>query len=274
MLSEPVTPPATTQRIALTLEYDGSAFSGWQRQLSPAVATIQQEVEAALSKVANHPVTVICAGRTDAGVHATCQVIHFDCKIDRGEKAWVMGGNSLLPRSIRLLSATPVGDDFHARFSALSRRYLYMIYQRKIAPAILYKRATHVATSLDVEAMQTAAQHLLGERDFSSFRAAGCQSNSAWRNVIRADVSRRGTFVMLDIQANAFLQHMVRNIVGALLEVGTGRQSPDWIADLLGIRDRTRGAVTAPSDGLYLVQVEYPEQFPLPAGAARPGFLE
>lgn len=272
-MSEPESSSPESQRIALTVEYDGGAFSGWQRQLSPAVATIQHEVEAALSKIANHPVTVICAGRTDAGVHATCQVIHFECAIDRGEKAWVMGGNSLLPRTVRILTATAVPSDFHARFSAQSRRYLYLIYQRAIAPAIMYKRVTHVPALLDVDAMHAAAQSLLGEQDFTSFRAAGCQSKSSWRNVMRAEVTRRGAFVILDIQANAFLQHMVRNIVGALLEIGHGRQNPTWIGELLAQRDRTLGAVTAPPDGLYLVQVGYPERFDLPAGAARPGFL-
>ncbi len=273
-MSEPESASAAPHRIALTLEYDGGAFNGWQRQLAPAVSTIQQEVESALSRIADHPVSVICAGRTDAGVHATCQVIHFDSAIDRGEKAWVMGANSLLPRTVRILSATAVQPDFHARFSAQSRRYLYLIYQRQIASAIMHKRVTHVPQLLDVEAMNTAAQSLLGEQDFTSFRAAGCQSKSSFRNVMRAEVSRRGAFVIFDIQANAFLQHMVRNIVGALLEVGGGRQDSTWIAQLLAQRDRTLAAITAPPDGLYLVQVGYPEHYDIPAGAVRPGFLE
>lgn len=270
----PDSPLLNTERIALSLEYDGAIFSGWQKQLSPMLATIQLEVETALSKIANHPVTVTCAGRTDAGVHATCQVIHFDAQVDRGEKAWVVGSNSLLVKSIRVLTASRVSGDFHARFSALSRRYLYVILQRKIAPAILYKRVTHVAQELDVAAMHTTAQALLGEQDFSSFRAAGCQSKTSARNVMRADVYRQGAFVILDIQANAFLQHMVRNIVGALLEVGQGQRPQNWIADLLARRDRTEAGATAHPDGLYLVDVGYPDKFKLPVRLSLPSFLE
>lgn len=266
--------PAHTQRIALSVEYDGAAFSGWQKQLSPMLATIQQEVEAALSKIADHSVAVTCAGRTDAGVHATCQVIHFDSQNDRDEKAWVTGSNSLLVKSVRVLTATRVSEEFHARFSATSRRYFYVILQRKIAPAILYKRVTHIAEELDVEAMHAAAQSLLGEQDFTSFRAAGCQSKSSHRLVTRATVYRQGAFVILDIQANAFLQHMVRNIAGSLLAVGRGERPVNWVGELLALRDRTAGDVTAPPDGLYLVAVTYPDKFQLPIGLALPSFLD
>lgn len=273
-MSEPDSPQHPAERIALSLEYDGAAFSGWQKQLSPMLATIQMEVETALSKIANHPVVVSCAGRTDAGVHATCQVIHFDTQADRGEKAWIVGSNSLLMKSVRVLTATRVAPDFHARFSATSRRYHYVILQRKIAPAILYKRVTHIAQELDVEAMNTAAQALLGEQDFSSFRAAGCQSKTPFREVTRANVYRQGAFVILDIQANAFLQHMVRTIVGSLLEIGQGRRSPDWLGELLSRRDRTEAGVTAPPDGLYLVAVTYPDKYQLPLRLVIPGFLD
>lgn len=238
------------------------------------LATIQQEVESALTKIADHPVTVICAGRTDAGVHATCQVVHFDAKIDRGEKAWVVGSNSLLAKSIRVLSATTVPPDFHARFSATSRRYHYVIMQRKIAPAILYQRVTHVPFELNVSAMHEAAQALLGEQDFTSFRAAGCQSKTPFRNVSRVSVFRQGAFVVVDIQANAFLQHMVRNIVGALLEIGQGLRPVDWIGELLAARNRSAAGVTAPPDGLYLVAVGYPDKFRLPLRLNLPSFLD
>lgn len=238
------------------------------------LATIQMEVETALGKIANHPVTVSCAGRTDAGVHATCQVVHFDSQVDRNEKAWIVGSNSLLVKSVRVLTATRVAPDFHARFSATSRRYHYVILQRKIAPAILYKRVTHIAQELDVEAMNTAAQALLGEQDFSSFRAAGCQSKTPFRRVTRASVFRQGAFVILDIQANAFLQHMVRTIVGSLLEIGQGRRAPDWLGELLSRRDRTEAGVTAPPDGLYLVAVTYPDKYQLPLRLVVPGFLD
>ena len=273
-MSEPALSQPGTERIALSIEYDGAAFSGWQKQLSPLLATIQLEVETALSKIANHPVTVICAGRTDTGVHATSQVIHFDAQIDRGEKAWIVGTNSLLVKSVRVLTATRVAADFHARFSALSRRYYYIILQRKIAPAILYKRVTHIAQELDVAAMNLAAQALLGEQDFSSFRAASCQSRSPFREVTRAHVFRQGAFVVLDIQANAFLQHMVRNIVGSLLEIGQGRQSTEWLHEVLSLHDRNAAAMTAPPDGLYLVSVAYPDKFQLPLQLALPSFLD
>ena len=264
---------AHSHRIALSLEYDGAEFSGWQKQLSPSLATVQQAVENALGRIADHPVTVICAGRTDAGVHATRQVIHFDAQIDRGEKAWVVGSNSILPKSIRILTAARVDNEFHARFSATSRRYLYLILQRKIAPAILHSQVTQIADALDVPAMHEAAQGLLGERDFTSFRAAGCQSKTPNRNVMHANVYRQGAFVILDIKANAFLQHMVRNIVGTLLEIGRGHQSSDWLTDLVAQRDRTLAAMTAPPNGLYLAEVGYPDQYQLPQGLALPSFL-
>lgn len=261
-------------RIALQVEYDGTVYSGWQKQHSPLLPTLQGEVEKVLSQIADQPITVTCAGRTDAGVHATCQVVHFDCNIDRGTDAWVKGSNSLLPGTIRVLWARTVTEEFHARFSATARRYNYVICQRKIAPAILVQRITHIRASLDVAAMNVAAGYLVGENDFSSFRAAGCQSQSPHRHVMQANVCRRGAFIILDIKANAFLQHMVRNIVGALLEIGRAKQSPDWIQTLLTAKDRTQAATTAAPDGLYLVEVSYPRHFNLPVTYALPSFLD
>lgn len=263
----------TSYRIALGVEYDGANYSGWQKQLSPQQNTIQQYVESALSKIADQKISVSCAGRTDAGVHATCQVIHFDCNIDRGTKAWVVGSNSLLPKSIRILWAKNVSTDFHARFSATSRRYLYLIYQRKIESAMFAGHISNERAALDLDAMNAASQLLLGEQDFSAFRAAGCQSKSANRNVMRAEVYRKGSIIVFDIQANAFLQHMVRNIIGSLLMIGRGEKSPDWIGELLQAKNRSLAGKTARPDGLYLVAVSYPQQFEIPSEFSAPGLL-
>lgn len=261
-------------RIALGIEYDGAAFHGWQRQGDQALPTVQGAVERALSKIADHPVELVCAGRTDTGVHATAQVVHFECALDRGEKAWVRGANSLLPSSVRIVWACNVREDFHARFSALSRRYHYVIYDNRVESAIMARRVTHTRAALDIEAMHAAGQHLLGEQDFSSFRAAGCQSRTPFRNVQQLSVYRHHRFVVLDIQANAFLQHMVRNIAGTLLEIGAGRQDPQWAAQILAARDRTQAAMTASPHGLYLVDVDYPPEFGLPKTALGPVFLQ
>lgn len=262
-----------SHRIALGIEYDGSTYSGWQKQKSPQKETVQQYIETALSKVADRKIVVSCAGRTDAGVHATCQVVHFDTEIDRGPKAWTQGVNSMLPRSIRVVWSRTQAEDFHARFSALSRRYLYLMYQRDTQSAMLYGRASHVRGELDEGSMHVAAQHFLGEQDFTSFRAAGCQSKTAMRNVVHADVYRRGGFLIFDVKANAFLQHMVRNMMGSLLQVGRGEKDPAWIAELLSLQDRSRAAPTALPHGLYLVGVEYPESCDLPSELALPDLL-
>lgn len=264
---------SSKQRIALGIEYDGADYSGWQKQKSPQQETIQQYVETALCKIADHDVVVTCAGRTDAGVHATCQVIHFDCEIDRGAKAWTEGVNSLLPKSIRALWSKAQTEDFHARFSATARRYFYVIYCRDIESAMLTGRASYTRRELDAEAMHEASQYLLGERDFSSFRAAGCQSKTAMRNVMHANVYRKGSFLIFDVKANAFLQHMVRNMMGSLLLVGRGEKEPAWIGELLSLKDRTVAASTAAPDGLYLVDVEYPERFELSRELALPSLL-
>jgi tRNA pseudouridine38-40 synthase len=264
----------TTQRIALGVEYDGSPYSGWQKQAAPELPTVQSAVEKALGKIADHELSVICAGRTDKGVHACCQVIHFESRNLRDTKAWIAGANSLLPPAIRVLWAKPVSDDFHARFSALSRRYIYVISNQPIGPAILAHKLTHIHTALDVAAMHEAGQYLLGENDFSAFRAAGCQSNSPCRNVHFLRVQQHGAYILLDIQANAFLQHMVRNIAGMLLEVGREERTPQWAQELLSGKNRCAAGVTASPHGLYLAQVSYPAVFNLPETAVGPSFLQ
>ena len=261
-------------RIALGLEYDGSLYSGWQKQTSSAVLTIQAKVEEALTQIANSNIKTICAGRTDAGVHAMHQVIHFDSPVDRGEKAWTIGANSLLPESIKVLWAKKVDESYHARFSATARRYKYVLYQRKTPPTILAKRVTHVYGLLNVESMHRAAQSLVGEHDFSAFRAAGCQSKSPNRYVISAQVYKKGPYIIFDVKANAFLLHMVRNIVGALLNIGYGKNKIEWMSELLKSKDRKLGGATAPPDGLYLVSVDYPLNFAIPCNEGFPLYTD
>lgn len=256
-------------RLAAGIEYDGSAFCGWQQQ-QPGVRTVQEAVERAFSKVADHAVTVVCAGRTDAGVHATGQVIHFDTEARRADRSWVLGANANLPEDVTVHWVRPVSDDFHARFSARARRYRYVILNRWVRPAILRRRVTWFHKPLDVERMQAGGQHLLGEHDFSSFRALACQAKSPVRELRLLEVSRAGDFVAIDVVANAFLHHMVRNIAGVLMAVGTGERDPDWVRDLLGVRDRTVAGVTAPADGLYFVRVSYEPHHGLPEGLVLP----
>lgn len=261
-------------RIALGVEYDGAAFHGWQRQGDPVMPTVQSTLENALARIAAHPVNLVCAGRTDSGVHATGQVVHFDCQIDRGEKAWLRGTNSMLPPTVRVRWARAVNHDFHARFSALSRRYQYVIYDSVVEPAILARQLTHTRLTLDINRMHEAGQHLLGEHDFTSFRAAGCQSRTPFREVMRLQVRRHHHFIILDIEANAFLQHMVRNITGVLMEIGAGSKEPEWAREVLELRDRKLAAITAHPFGLYLVAVRYPEHFGLPVEPIGPAFLQ
>lgn len=255
-------PPGT--RIACRVEYDGSAYNGWQAQPHPGSVTVQQTLEAALAEIAAAPLRVHCAGRTDSGVHGHAQIIHFDTPTARSCKAWVIGTNSQLPPDIRVHWAQPVPADFHARFSAQARRYRYLIANTAIRPALLGRQLSWQRQPLDARRMHSAAQFLLGERDFSAFRAASCQSSTPFRCVSHCDVSRRGDLLVIDIQANAFLHHMVRNIVGSLLAVGSGSREPAWIAELLAGLDRTLAAETAPAQGLYLVDVIYPARFGLP----------
>jgi tRNA pseudouridine38-40 synthase len=248
-------------RIALVVEYDGTDFAGWQWQL--AQRTVQNELEAALSRVANHPVRVVCSGRTDAGVHALAQVVHFDTEASRKTHAFLMGTNAWLPADVRVTKALEVGTDFHARTSAIARHYRYEILNRSMASALGPRQQTLCPKPLDAEAMQAAANCLIGEHDFSSFRAQGCQSKSPIRFLHFIRVRREGERVLIDVGANAFLHHMVRNIVGSLIAVGAGKESPEWLAGVLAARNRRLAGITAPSDGLYFAGVLYPERFGL-----------
>ncbi len=258
-------------KIALGIEYDGSRYYGWQRQQN--VASVQGCLEQALSKVADHPVTVFCAGRTDAGVHATGQVVHFETDSHRQDAAWTLGVNANLPPDIAVRWVKQVSEDFHARFSATARRYRYIIYNHRFRPAILSPGLTHFYHPLDAERMERAGQALLGENDFTSFRALQCQSRTPWRNVKHLKVTRHGPYIVVDIKANAFVHHMVRNIVGSLMEVGCNHRPESWIGELLAARDRTLAAATARAEGLYLVDVDYPALFHLPDQALGPLFL-
>lgn len=258
-------------KIALGIEYDGARYFGWQRQ--DEVESVQQTLETALSKVANAPVEVFCAGRTDSGVHGTGQVVHFETDAIRPMQAWCFGTNANLPDDIAVKWAVEVDESFHARFSATARRYRYIILNQKLRSAILPKGVSHYHVDLDHEKMHEAGQYLLGENDFTSFRAAKCQSHTPWRNVHHLQVSRRQNYIIVDIQANAFVHHMVRNIVGSLIEVGQGKQAPIWIKWLLEQKDRTLAAPTAKAEGLYLVDVIYPKHFGLPHSSLGPLFL-
>ena len=243
-------------RIVLGIEYDGSGFSGWQWQ--PNQPSVQGELEKALSKIANYPVTVICAGRTDTGVHALEQVVHFDVDVERDLHAWLLGGNSYLPDAIRITWVKQAVDGFHARYSAIARLYRYVILNRPVKSALLGKQTTWCYLPLDAEVMNKAAQYLVGSHDFSSFRAQGCQSKSPVRLVHFVNVYRDGDKVIFQICANAFLHHMVRNIAGVLMDIGLGKQSVDWTLALLAAKKRAVGGVTAPPYGLYLESVYYP----------------
>ncbi|WP_340618394.1 tRNA pseudouridine(38-40) synthase TruA [Xenorhabdus entomophaga] len=264
-------PEAKRVKIALGIEYDGSRYYGWQRQQE--VRSVQACLEKALSKVANEPISVFCAGRTDAGVHATGQVVHFETSAQRKEAAWTMGVNTHLPPDIAVRWVKMADDEFHARFSATARRYRYVIFNHRYRPAVLARGVTHFHYPLDEKKMHEAAQSLLGENDFTSFRAVQCQSNSPWRNMMHINVSRHGHYIVVDIKANAFVHHMVRNIVGSLLEIGCGNQDIGWMAELLALKDRTKAAATAKAEGLYLVAVDYPEHFGLPEPMMGPLFL-
>ncbi len=258
-------------RIALMVEYDGSQYHGWQAQTG--LRTVQHMLEQALSNVANHEVSIVCAGRTDTGVHATNQIIHFDCEKERTIRAWIHGANSFLPKDVCVKWGKEMPDDFHARYSASSRSYRYVIYNAPVRPALLRSNVTWQYRQLDHRLMHEASQHLLGEQDFTSFRSVECQSKTPMRNVSSLQVTRKGDFVLIDISANAFLHHMVRNIAGVLIAVGSGRRPVAWVEDVLIAKDRKLGAETAPPYGLYLIDVDYPQEFGVVKVASSPLFF-
>ena len=249
-------------RLAAGIEYDGTAYNGWQRVA--AGIGIQEKVEQALGRVANHGVEAVCAGRTDAGVHSSGQVVHFDSPARRSDRSWLLGANSNLPADVSVRWVSPVDDEFHARYSATARTYRYLILNRLVRSALFRDRAWWVHEPLSESAMHEAGQSLLGEHDFSGFRASGCQARTAIRELTRLDVRREGEWIAITVTANAFLQHMVRNLTGVLATVGKGDRPVAWARDVLEGRDRKAGGVAAPAQGLTLVAVDYPTRFGLP----------
>lgn len=258
-------------RIALMVEYDGSQYHGWQSQAG--LCTVQHRVEQALSRVASEDVQVVCAGRTDTGVHAVGQIIHFDSDKDRTIRSWIHGANSFLPKDICVKWGREMPDTFHARYSALSRRYRYVILNTPIRPALLRCNVTWQYRQLDNQLMNEAAQYLLGENDFTSFRSVECQSNTPMRNIHECRVDRVGDWVVIEVTANAFLHHMVRNIAGVLIAIGSGRKPVSWVGDVLQAKDRKMGAETAPAYGLYLYEIAYPEEYNVIVPQTGPFFM-
>jgi tRNA pseudouridine38-40 synthase len=250
-------------RIALGLEYAGFAFCGFQSQASRC--GVQDALEDALGEIAGHPLGVVAAGRTDAGVHAVSQIVHFDTDVARPDTAWVRGVNAHLPGDAAVLWARPVAAEFHARFAATARHYSYVLLARAERPALLARRVGWYHRPLDIEAMRAGAAYLAGTHDFSAFRAAQCQAKSPVKTLARLTIAHEAPFIRFEFSANAFLHHMIRNIVGALIYVGAGRQPPAWVADLLAARDRTRAAPTFAADGLYFAGADYDGHFGLPA---------
>ncbi len=259
-------------RYAMGIEYDGNGFYGWQKQ-KHASNTVQEVLESALSRVANEPLTVVCAGRTDTGVHGTHQVIHFETRAARKDRAWLLGTNTYLPTGVAVRWVRQVSSDFHARFSALERRYRYVICSAEVRPALFSRQVSWTYKSLDIARMQAGADYLLGQHDFSSYRAVACQAKSPVREIRSLTVHQVGHLIVIDVRANAFLQHMIRNIAGVLMRIGAGEAEPIWAQEVLEARDRRLGGVTAPPFGLYFVDVTYPERFDLPASDLGPVFL-
>ncbi len=249
------------RRIAMGVEYDGTHYNGWQYQ--PHAPSIQERLNNAISAVADEIVSCIGSGRTDTGVHARAQVVHFDTRAERSSRGWLLGINSNLPDDINILWIKEVDAEFHARYSAIKRAYRYSIINRPVRSALERHRAWWVRQPLDVKAMATGARHLLGTHDFSSFRAAGCQSHSPVRNMMHIEVTRRRDWIVVDCEANAFLHHMVRNILGSLVEIGRGERPVEWMRELLEARDRKLAGITAPAEGLVLDRIQYPAQFGL-----------
>lgn len=249
-------------RLAVGLEYDGTDFAGWQSQRSSR--TVQSLAEAALSEVADEAVSLVCAGRTDAGVHAREQVAHFETQAQRSTRGWILGGNTNLPTDVSIAWAREVPAHFHARYSAEARTYRYFIFNRGARSALTAGRAAHWHRRLDSARMAEAAPFLLGEHDFSAFRSSECQAHSPVRRVFEVSVERRGDWIAIEVVGNAFLHHMVRNIAGLLIAVGQGNAEPTWAQEVLESRDRTKGAATAPAEGLYLWKIRYSEAFALP----------
>lgn len=249
-------------KIALGIEYNGHGYYGWQTQRN--LPTIQSCLEHALSIIADEPIQIFCAGRTDAGVHATGQVVHFNTNANRNMRAWILGTNAHLPPDIAVCWMKMVDEDFHARFSALSRLYRYVIYNHLTRPAILTNRVTWYYEELNLATMQAASHYLIGELDFSSFRSAECESKTPMRNLKRLTIHRYDDYVVIEIEANAFLHHMVRNIVGVLMRIGAGFKEPEWMHEVLLAKDRRKAAETAPAAGLYLTRVSYPTSYLFP----------
>lgn len=249
-------------RVALGIEYHGGGFCGWQTQ--PAACSVQDKLEQALGQIAGERIATVCAGRTDAGVHALAQVVHFDTAADRPESAWVRGSNALLPSTLAVTWATRVEPRFHARYSALGRSYRYVLLNHAVRPAADQGRVGWHHRPLALDKMRSAAQLLIGEHDFSAFRSAACQARSPVRQMRSLEIERRGDYLIFDLCANAFLYHMVRNIIGSLVYVGNGKHPPQWLGEVLAGRDRTHAAPTFDAAGLYLARVEYGAEWGLP----------
>lgn len=268
-------PPLNSEykkRVAMVVEYDGSAFNGWQIQKNTD-RTVQHVVTEAVSKIANHPVKLYCAGRTDTGVHGSRQIIHFDTKSSRNDYGWMSGTNTHLPPTVRIQGAKETSLYFHARFSAQERRYRYVVYNHPVAPGLLRHHLTWFRYPLDAECMDEAAQLLKGKHDFSTFRAADCQAHSPEKTISSISVKQYGKMIVLDIQADGFLYHMVRNIMGVLLEIGQKRKPVSWVSDLIALKNRHKGGVTAEASGLYFVDAIYDDAFGIPETPPGPNFL-
>lgn len=254
--------PHRSVRIVLGISYSGQAYQGWQSQLSGQ--TVQDRLEAALARFTTHKVSTLCAGRTDAGVHGLMQVVHFDTQLDRTTASWVRGTNAFLPSDIAVEWAQVMPETFHCRASALSRRYAYLLFESAVRPSVDAGRVGWAFRALDMEPMQQAAGYLLGEHDFSSFRASACQALSPVKTILHINISRRGAYWRFEFEANAFLHHMIRNIMGCLIAVGQGKQKPEWIKEVLSARDRDAAAPTFSPDGLYFLGPRYAPHWKLP----------